>query len=210
MLSPDSETLIREEETVRFTVRKQLEDGQRRGIWKTLNEPFSLWVLSTLIVGALTFSYTRIQSYVKEQKDRQNIIERLDRQVGFRLHFALKLRKQPSNFGQTPAELENAISARAVLNTLLHDSETTRIYPDFKDRSTASLLWEEFDLTKTPKNTYPRGARAGDLVETLLEKEQQIDDTDFTSKSEKDQKDLLVVTNQVLNLLDEGMRDPTP
>ncbi len=56
MLNEDTNASIRADEKITFDVRTQLQEHSRDGIWKLVNEPFSLWLLSTLLVGALTFA----------------------------------------------------------------------------------------------------------------------------------------------------------
>ena len=136
---------IRAEERLRAEVREQVIGEAKKSTWKLLNEPFSLWLLSTIIVGLLTFSFAKVTAYMRLREDRLQAIEKLDVQCDARIEFALERRKEASDVQEY----------REILRILLLDTDTTRIYPEYRDRSTLSIVWEEIKLRKVAGRSTP-------------------------------------------------------
>lgn len=101
----------------------------REWIWARINQPIVIWALSTVVVGLFGTAYSEYISRLTEEREQEQIVERLKRQSAIRLEFAAELAKGPSN-------------GRTLLDTLLVDMPETRIDKDFEGRSTLAILLE--------------------------------------------------------------------
>jgi hypothetical protein len=91
-LSEDDRARIRAEEIFRSEVRSQLESGSQpsRGarLLKFLNQSFILWLLSTVVVGLISWQYTRWEERQSQQRQTQTEIRNLDLEIHGRLRRA--------------------------------------------------------------------------------------------------------------------------
>src|SRR5260370_17182706 len=150
MVTSKEQTRIIEDERKRKEVQNLIKKTETRSVWKLLNEPFSLWLLSTIVVGLFTFTYAQLNAYIKAREDRRTRLEKLDVQAASRVEFTVERRKQATDVAQY-ADL---------LRTLLQDTDDTRMFPEFRDRSTLSILWDEAQLRKTIWNPTPHNQQA--------------------------------------------------
>jgi hypothetical protein len=84
---------IRAEEIYRDTVRKRLEeDGSKESkFWRTLNQPFAIWVLSTIVVGLVGWAYTELRAGWTLREQNLAALEKLENQGAIRVDLALRL-----------------------------------------------------------------------------------------------------------------------
>lgn len=90
MLDEKERARIREEEIFRSEVRKELSPkafspSRRERIWAFLNSTFGFWLLSSIVVGALTWGVTTYLERREIRKTTQERIRRLDLEISNRL-----------------------------------------------------------------------------------------------------------------------------
>lgn len=85
MISEEEKTIIREEEIYRQEVRKELSQS-RSAIWVFLNSPFGIWVLSTIIVGSLSFMYTQWKDANDRSSENKEALQSIYEEGAFRLN----------------------------------------------------------------------------------------------------------------------------
>ncbi len=113
-------------ETYRFEVRKNIENKKTpdRKIWEFLNSSFGLWVLSTCVVGFITFLYSEYQSRVHDDLGKkQEIVEHARRNASLvtvllpylssqeekQWRIAIEVTRYLKKQGELPGELESAL-----------------------------------------------------------------------------------------------------
>lgn len=128
MLSPREKQRIRAEEA--FRKRLQSDKSVRvRGLWSTLKSPLIIWVLSTIVIGVLSWLYTQ------EQKHHENEVQinKLDIEIAGR-------------FGTTIWRIESNLTSDTKFDAakLLLQSPTAdnAIQPEYSSRNLKSLLYE--------------------------------------------------------------------
>lgn len=102
---------------------------ESKQLWRVLNEPITIWILSTVVVGIFGTVYTELQSRLVAEREQERRIDRLNMQAGVRLEYAAKLAK-------------TATDPLIVLETLLMDTAETRVDQDFTGRPTLALMLE--------------------------------------------------------------------
>lgn len=88
MLSAEDKARIRAEEIFRDETRRSLERPQtrRQKIFRFLNSPLGVWVLSTILVGTVGFIWGRWESAADRRQEQAREIRGLDAEVAVRLH----------------------------------------------------------------------------------------------------------------------------
>jgi len=123
-LSEARQQAIRAEEIFRDAVRKKLDEegSEDNGFWKALNQPFAIWVLSTLLVGLVGWAYTELHASWVLREQNSAAIEKLNSQGAIRIEFAQLL-------------LEKAVTtddySRAI-DVLLNDTTFVRLNSGFR------------------------------------------------------------------------------
>lgn len=149
MLTEDEKEQIRQQELYRYEVRQQLDSKPtyRSRLWKSLNSAFVLWMLSTVVVGLISFAYTRwekqreLHRIVAEQaaiKKREDglTLRKVDAEIASRLayvHSVIRL-SNPSH--------EAFISALRTLEDPSREPYAVSVFPEYSKRSLRSLVWE--------------------------------------------------------------------
>jgi hypothetical protein len=139
MLTDEEKSRIRQEETYRFHVRSQFEQAKERkhySSWQILNSSFFLWFLSTIVLGTLTFTFTRWEADKMIQRERQQRIAQIDLEIRNRLQYFHMLKNIPDKIPLAIKILEKPSAAEYPIN----------VYPEFINRSFRSLLIELNDL----------------------------------------------------------------
>ena len=151
MLSDAEKNQILEQEIYRREVAQQLDTKQpkstRKTVWEMLNSAIVLWLLSTVVVGLISFGYARWdkqrtadrleaeQAAAKKREDR--LAERkIDAEIASRLayvHSVTRLQKvKQSAFA----------SALRTLEDPSREPYSVSVFPEYSKRSLRSLLWE--------------------------------------------------------------------
>ena len=120
----------------------------RKTIWELLNTPFVLFVMTSLVLGGLSFFYQEYSSYRNKTENRNNQISHLTTEIKYRLDLLSAVSPEftfTAKFtvhGALLGEPGNT-TPKAVLI-----GEYSPIYPEFSNRNLISLLWERQELTK--------------------------------------------------------------
>jgi hypothetical protein len=86
-LTDEKRAMIRAEEIYREEVRKQLttsKDSASSNILKFANSPLGIYVLSSILLGGITYLYTRHQEHLQSEKARILEVVKLDDEIQFR------------------------------------------------------------------------------------------------------------------------------
>src|SRR5437868_1763940 len=82
MLTPRKKERIKSEEEYRAKIQSTLsENSAKNRIWTFLNSAIFLWILTTIVVGLLSWGYTQLQ----EMRQNAEEIHKLDIEVDARL-----------------------------------------------------------------------------------------------------------------------------
>ena len=139
MLTDEDKARIREEEIFRDEVRKSLDDkkSSRKGFGAVINSPIVIWLLSTVVIGLVSFGYTMCNA-------SRESIARTDK-----LKTEMKLRLNRA-FDDLNLEQNNptGVTAGSIVTTLLGAPGSNRMnLPEFADRSFYAVFHEWSDKT---------------------------------------------------------------
>lgn len=141
-LTDDAKSRIRAEEIYRSEVQRELHGRKSR--WHVLNQPFTLWFLSSVVLAAGAWSYNRIQANYDanlKQQDRAKKIK-IELQYRFRSFYALHVYEHTlcghdrewieriDDFEVFKSEVENLLGVQRGLLS------------EFGQRTSIALLWE--------------------------------------------------------------------
>jgi hypothetical protein len=138
-LTEEEKERIRREEIFRAEVRASLDSDSHHPaekVWKFLNSPFGLWVLSSILLGLLTWSYSQWQASETDSVKRRDTIKRIDTEIASRLRVAQTMVRA----AQTKEQLYMAVIA--LNGGAAHVHFDFGVFPDLKHRSLRSLLYE--------------------------------------------------------------------
>lgn len=160
-LHDETSERIYREEVYRAQVREQIAPkagvkSSRAKFWAALNSAFSLWFLSTIVVGSATFFYTKCEHKREDariasnraitlQQQRDLATRRIDAEIASRLSYVHSL---------TRTQDVGADSLERALLILENPSEggyPVNVFPEYSRRSLRSLLWDL--LHDLPANT---------------------------------------------------------
>jgi hypothetical protein len=203
MLTDKEQQRIRSEETFRHEVRRQLKKPESQTLPSKLkrffNSPLGLWVLSSLVLTGLTTGYARLQAHFQarsaQEQQRRLAIEHLVAQLTVRIQYSLTLFHGGIKFPFTPPDVSPDLKRPmycAALDAALDDSAETRLFPEFKEVSTYSLLLELEQLNPS----LDTGPHQGDLMRgslaSLRESRKKLEsDATYYKMSAEDQSKLL-------------------
>jgi hypothetical protein len=128
----------------------------RKSIWELLNTPFVLFVMTSLVLGGLSFFYQEYSSYRNKTENRNNQISHLTTEIKYRLDllsamvlpeftFTAKFTAHGALFGESRNKTPKDVLI----------GEYSPIYPEFSNRNLISLLWERQELTKGAAKAFP-------------------------------------------------------
>ena len=138
MLTDEEKERIRQEEIFRSEVRITLNtpNDPRQRVWKFLNSPLGLWILSSIVVASLTWGFSNWQTSALEAAKRLQLIKRLDTEIVFRLRSGEKIIES----AKTKEQLYLAIIT--INGGTKHLNFDFGVFPEFRSRSMQSLLYE--------------------------------------------------------------------
>lgn len=147
MLTEEEKKQIRAEETFRHEIQKQFtqEKGKYSRIWKTINSAAFLWFMSTVIVGVVTFSYSKFEKESEERRrkneaaqivERENrvVARKIDSEVSNRLYYVAQMAQLQGN--------NMSADILFILEKPLSADYPVNVFPEFANRNLQSLLWE--------------------------------------------------------------------
>ena len=138
MLRDEEKTKILEEEKFRHEVRMELQKAEAGRVQKCrtfdfFNSNLGLWLLSTVVLGLLSWAYTEW-----EENNRDKVlIEKIDNEITARINRADGILQRGVQSGTINVEVINAIDIL---------KGTKPVYTEFKDVPLLALLHKEKDL----------------------------------------------------------------
>ena len=175
-LTDEEISRIWQEELLRLEVRSAIEKqlaprSDLERLWDLLNEPLALWLLSGVAIGSITFLYTRWESGRAEEKENRQLRRKLDLEIPARLRYSW-------NFLQEADDREDFLIALLILAMPSEFKVPIAVFPEYRDRSLRSLLWELQGLV--PESERPE-------LDTAYEAAQQIADwaADLASQTKR-------------------------
>jgi hypothetical protein len=121
---------------------------KREIIWKIVNSAFVIWFLSTIVVGITTWSYSNWQEQQRGDRELNQKIQRLDAEISYRFDVSNQSRPEYPDDTFVIALCYSPIHVEQQSKPLVNNSseaqwQTDRyVFPEFKDRSLFSLMWE--------------------------------------------------------------------
>lgn len=159
MLTEKEKNHLKAEEIFRIEVRKSLEQQEKKTfwqkVWKLVNSTFGLWLLSTVVVGLVVSFYSDFR--VERDIDSKNVetMRKQSTEVSGRLQkFRTSLLELPSDeyHSYRYTELAHMIDGTGVIDQGSASPERPIfVFPEYKDRTMQSLLYEMEGLTKDKK-----------------------------------------------------------
>lgn len=138
MLTDADRERLRQEEIFRAEVRSSLNRPLSLGhrSWYLLNSAFGLWVLSSVVLAFVTWSYSHWRASSTEESNRRALIRRIDSEIAGRLRNGEALVRTASTNEQL------YIALVAINGGARHINFDFGVFPEFQGRSLQSLLYE--------------------------------------------------------------------
>lgn len=134
MLSAEERARIRAEETYRHDVRANLEgDGSRW--WAFLNSAFGLWLLGSVSVGVLTWSFGAIRDRQREESEARILNRRLRTEIAARVDAATYVFRS-TEFHEPRPEVDDYGEAA----NILYGQGGHATYSEFTGRKLSSMV----------------------------------------------------------------------
>jgi hypothetical protein len=134
LLSDEERARIRAEETYRHEVREGLDDRGNRW-WAFLNSAFGLWLLGSVSVGVLTWSFGAIRDRQRERTEARVLSRRLRTEVAARVDAATYVFRA-TEFHEPRPDVDDYGEAANILNGM--DGHAT--YPELNGRKLSSMV----------------------------------------------------------------------
>lgn len=160
---------IRLEEIFRSEVKEQIEKAKGRPSRRArflafFNTGLGLWLLSSIAVGTISWSYSEWSRYQQSKETKQELIRKLDLEIAVRLRY----------FNSLVSEANNLRTFYEALRGLEQPSWLVRglpntVFPQFSERSFRSLLWELYTIVPSAEKQPILGAlrQAQELAERI-------------------------------------------
>lgn len=103
-------------------------------VWSFLGEPFSLWILSSLFLGLITFMYTQWDNEKKQQIQESILLSKVRLEILYRTSAAQKI----IDFSDKEDIMKYGVDI--LLKPPLDSG--TYVFVEYKERSLKSILWE--------------------------------------------------------------------
>jgi hypothetical protein len=146
-------------------------------MWRLLNSAFGLWVLSSVVLAFVTWSYSHWQASATNEANRRALIGRIDTEIAGRLRNGEALVRT----AQTKEQLYVALVA--INGGAEHINFDFGVFPEFRRRSLQSLLYELQGANKEGATSLGPALRASLEMQTVLT--EAINTIEGTGSSEK-------------------------
>lgn len=153
MITDEEKQKIKLEEIFRDEIRKKLSEKERSSfshkIWKFINSPLGLWLLSTVLVGLVVYFYDNNKLQNQIIANNTATLHKLETEISNRLQqFRVALENQdPSKIYYQKDELAYMIDGTLISDGSLSREKPIYIFPEYKERTMNSLLYEISRLT---------------------------------------------------------------
>lgn len=155
MLNEEEKLRIELEERYRWEVRERLAPTvpPRDKIWRLLNSAFTLWLLSTVVVGSIAFMFERwdrrreatrlvAAENAARENQRRNTAQNLDAEVSSRLSYVNHVLTTPEIYAHEERRAEQLVNALMALELPSLSEYPVGVFPEYANRNFQSLLWE--------------------------------------------------------------------
>jgi hypothetical protein len=164
MLTEDDKARIQSEEVFRDEVRRQLQEAKARtlggNVWGFFNSAFGLWLVSSILFGLVTWSYSTWSDSRARARENEAAVEKLDVEIAARVD---RFRTLVSN----AKSAERYYSALWYLDNPSSEKFGLVIFPEFGNRSLRSLLWElRSRVSRGEKAEVSRALQAAETLST--------------------------------------------
>ena len=164
MLSRRDKQRIHSEEIYRNEIRQQLDKKEKPSaktkLWTFLNSTFGLWLLSTVAVGFITWSYTEWTKNKTEKSGKAELIRKLDSEITGRISFLeASLNKNDIVLGVFFDSLYKFFNRNK-------DSNEDTVFEEFNNRNMRSLLIELSQIV--PESEKPEIYKAIEGVDKIV------------------------------------------
>jgi len=169
-LSDEDPACIKAEEIYRAEVRRSLEremsvpkaNGLSRRVFSFFNSAFGLWLLSTIVIGLVTFSYSKYNDARQVRVQKQLFEERLADEIGARVNDLASLVSPDVLFwpSTTQATIKNGSALEVVqrLDAYMEDPPDdyktfpiTNVFGEFRSQSLRDLLNASLSQSKSDR-----------------------------------------------------------
>jgi hypothetical protein len=206
MLTEEEKARIRAEEYFRDEVRREI-SGKRTGLsaqertWIFLNSTFCLWLLSTVIIGGATAVYTSIQSTRAETSRNSEQERKLETELASRI--ALVSTTLDDFLSGNEKAFPGTVASAAFLFDAGKDAGASGyVFPEFKDRTFRSLLFE-FERLSAPadRSTLEQARKIVEQIKSKLQHPPDVDIQDIVKGLNPRQKEYLQLISECKELL---------
>jgi hypothetical protein len=148
MISEEQKKQVQAEEIYRAEIRNNIESAKKKSIWLFVNSAFGIWVLSTLVVGLLSFGYTQWKENQADGEKRNQALQIIIAEGQFRmaqldrsmadafLSMGLVLNEIKNNDGKVSGKLINEFLKKAsILSVTIQLGGVTNVPPLGEERS---------------------------------------------------------------------------
>jgi len=167
MLNEDQKERIREEEQFRFETQNKLKSNKNK-LWSFLNSNFGIWLLSSVVLGLITWGYTKISnSIIENSKNKTEIIKHIY-EVNSRLDTYIKTMSNPNLI------LDYYYSNDCIINGQCQNNIS--IFPEYSNKNIQVLLVELSILvpSKKKKNIYNAIEELKELNKNKIQRNQNM------------------------------------
>jgi hypothetical protein len=158
MLSTEDKDRIRAEEVFREEVRRELADKKDGSVLRFLNSALGIWLLSTIVVGLFSWSYTVWKDSRASASQRAETVRRLEAEIASRVQFLQSYLPSVQNREDFWLALWAVEQPRVTQVTL-------SVFPEYNSRGLTALLWEL--KTELPKHERPSIDKAINAAQRL-------------------------------------------
>lgn len=151
-------------------------------IWIFLNSKLGLWLLSSIVLSGLTFSYSIVENMFHNNNARNEEIRKIDLELQNRLYvFGRALtRNQDKEMRKKIADIVGSLASPDKSNYPIY------VFEEYKNRTTQSLIWELHSLVEdSEKKKIREAAIVTRGMIDILEMNSLIGTSEFSYDNEK-------------------------
>ena len=175
MLTDDDKQRIRAEEIFRDEVRHELKKPKKTSakLWQFFNSALGIFTLSSIGLSGFTFVFTECHNAAVAATTREEEVRKLNIEIGYRVAYLKPLSQAEFNY----IDIHNARAA--TVGSPQSEEDVGRvdfvnpIFPEYKERTLASLLWELKKLTKEDGDAVVAAFNAAEALPTFIADEER-------------------------------------
>jgi hypothetical protein len=136
------------------------ESDKKNRVYNFFNSPFGLWLLSTIFIGLITFSYENWRQFTKSRYEKDLQVNNLEIEINRRIYIFNKELNELSKM-DTLTEMEKEdIKYPKKLETAIRkiNNKNCYVFEQFRKRKLSSLLYELYVLLPTENKSIAEDA----------------------------------------------------